>query len=97
MVAVLGVDEARLYTSVFVLGSCLAGLAGALQVRAPGADQVHGHDGPHRGVRGRRGGRIGIGRGPPLAAILIGVSDAFGVLVLPGASLVLTSSSWRRS
>src|SRR2546427_4395738 len=32
MVAVLGVDEARLYTSVFVLGSCLAGLAGALQV-----------------------------------------------------------------
>ncbi len=32
MVAVLGVDQARLFTSVFVLGSFLAGLGGALQV-----------------------------------------------------------------
>src|SRR5712691_4591084 len=32
MVAVLGVDQSRLFTSVFVLGSFLAGLGGALQV-----------------------------------------------------------------
>src|SRR5216117_519711 len=47
MVAVLGVDQARLFTSVFALGSFLAG-------------------------------------------VLIGVIDAFGVLVLPRASLVMT-------
>jgi branched-chain amino acid transport system permease protein len=28
----LGIDEARLFTAVFVLGACLAGLAGALQL-----------------------------------------------------------------
>jgi branched-chain amino acid transport system permease protein len=32
MVAALGVDQARLFTTVFVLGSFLAGLGGALQV-----------------------------------------------------------------
>jgi len=32
MVALLGVDEARLFTRVFALGCALAGLAGALQV-----------------------------------------------------------------
>jgi branched-chain amino acid transport system permease protein len=32
MVAALGVDQSRLFTAVFVLGSFLAGLAGALQV-----------------------------------------------------------------
>ena len=32
MVAALGVDQSRLFTSVFVLGSFLAGLGGALQV-----------------------------------------------------------------
>ena len=32
MAAALGVDQARLFTAVFALGSSLAGLAGALQV-----------------------------------------------------------------
>ena len=32
MVGALGVDQRRLFTSVFFLGACLAGLGGALQL-----------------------------------------------------------------
>jgi branched-chain amino acid transport system permease protein len=78
MVAVLGVDEARLYTSVFVLGSCLA-LTNVMDTTVL----------TEAFVVVVVGGMGSVG-GALLAAILIGVSDAFGVLVLPGASLVLT-------
>jgi branched-chain amino acid transport system permease protein len=90
MVAVLGVDEARLYTSVFVLGSCLAGLAGALQVPRQALTNVMDTTVLTEAFVVVVVGGMGSVGGALLAAILIGVSDAFGVLVLPGASLVLT-------
>src|SRR6266446_3362436 len=78
MVAVLGVDQARLFTSVFVLGSFLAGLGGALQVPRQALTNVVDVV-----------GGMGSVPGALLAAALIGVIDAFGVLVLPRASLVV--------
>src|SRR5205807_2077441 len=90
MVAVLGVDEARLYTSVFVLGSCLAGLAGALQVPRQALTNVMDTTVLTEAFVVVVVGGMGSVGGALLAAIVIGVSDAFGVLVLPGASLVLT-------
>ena len=90
MVAVLGVDEARLYTSVFVLGSCLAGLAGALQVPRQALTNVMDTTVLTEAFVVVVVGGMGSVGGALLAAIVIGVRDAFGVLVLPGASLVLT-------
>src|SRR5260370_42096509 len=89
MVAVLGVDEGRLYTSVFVLGSCLAGLAGALQVPRQALTNVMDTTVLTEAFVVAVVGGMGSVGGALLAAILIGVSDAFGWLVLPGASLVL--------
>src|SRR5689334_18944325 len=89
MVALLGVDEARLYTSVFALGSFLAGLAGALQVPRQAITNVMDTSILTEAFVVVVVGGMGSVGGAFLSAILIGVSDAFGVLVLPGASLVL--------
>jgi len=90
MVALLGVDQARLFTGVF-----RAWLRAGRPGRRPadsttGAHHRHGRGHHHGGLRGGRGGRHGLRAGALLAAIVIGVIDAFGVLVLPRASLVLT-------
>ncbi len=89
MVAVLGVDEARLFTSVFVLGSCLAGLAGALQVPRQALTNVMDATIITEAFVVVVVGGMGSVFGALLSAVLIGVIDAFGVLVLPRASLVL--------
>ncbi len=89
MVAVLGVNEARLFTSVFVLGSCLAGLAGALQVPRQALTNVMDTAIITEAFVVVVVGGMGSVFGALLSAILIGVIDAFGVLVLPRASLVL--------
>src|SRR5262245_10118894 len=90
MVALLGVDQARLFTGVFALGSLLAGLAGALQIPRQALTTVMDAAIITEafvvvGVRG-----MGSVPGALLAAVVIGVIDAFGVLVLPRATLVLT-------
>src|SRR2546427_4123255 len=90
MVAALGVDQARLFTAVFALGSALAGLGGALQVpRQPLTIVMDTTIITEAFVVVVIGG-MGSVPGALLAAILIGVIDAFGVLVLPKASLVMT-------
>src|SRR5712692_1277481 len=90
MVAALGVDQARLFTAVFALGAALAGLGGALQVpRQPLTIVMDTTIITEAFVVVVIGG-IGSVPGALLAAILIGVIEAFGVLVLPKASLVLT-------
>lgn len=89
MAAALGVDQSRLFTSVFVLGSSLAGLGGALQV--PRQALTNAMD---TGILVEAFvvvvvGGMGSIPGAFLAAVLIGVIGAFGLLVLPKSSLVL--------
>jgi branched-chain amino acid transport system permease protein len=90
MVALLGVDQARLFTGVFALGSALAGLAGALQVPRQAITTVMDAAIITEAFVVVVIGGMGSVPGALLAAIAIGVIDAFGVLVLPRASLVLT-------
>ncbi len=83
MIAALGVDISRLYTIVFALGAALAGLAGALI-------------GPIQSVQVGMGepvlivafvvvviGGIGSIKGALLGAILVGVTDTLGRVLLP--------------
>src|SRR5213592_1607529 len=83
MVAVLGVDQARLFTSVFVLGSFLAGLGGALQVPRQALTNVMDTSIITEAFVVVVVGGMGSVPGALLAAILI------GVIVLPRASLVM--------
>jgi branched-chain amino acid transport system permease protein len=90
MVAALGVDQARLFTAVFALGAALAGLGGALQVpRQPLTIVMDTTIITEAFVVVVIGG-MGSVPGALLAAILIGVIEAFGVLILPKATLVMT-------
>ncbi|HET7341505.1 MAG TPA: ABC transporter permease, partial [Methylomirabilota bacterium] len=90
MVAVLGIDQRRLFTSVFVLGSTLAGLGGALQVPRQALTNVMDTTIITEAFVVVVIGGMGSLPGALLAAIVIGVVDAFGVLWLPQASLVMT-------
>jgi branched-chain amino acid transport system permease protein len=89
MVGALGVNQRMLFTSVFFLGSLLAGLGGALQL-------------PRESVNLHMDlaiiteafvvvvvGGVGSLGGAALAALLIGELHAFGILVLPKITLVL--------
>ncbi len=89
MVGALGVNQRMLFTSVFFLGSVLAGLAGALQL-------------PRESVNLHMDlaiiaevfvvvvvGGLGSLGGAFLAALLIGELHAFGILVFPKITLVL--------
>ena len=90
MVALLGVDQARLFTGVFALGSLLAGLAGALQISRQALTTVMDAAIITEAFVVVVVGGMGSVPGALLAAVVIGVIDAFGVLVLPRATLVLT-------
>ena len=90
MVAVLGVDQRKLFTSVFVLGSALAGLGGALQVPRQALTNVMDTTIITEAFVVVVIGGMGSLPGALLAAVLIGVVDALGVLWLPQASLVMT-------
>ncbi|HXG04020.1 MAG TPA: branched-chain amino acid ABC transporter permease, partial [Candidatus Binatia bacterium] len=89
MVAALGVDQRRLFTSVFFLGSFLAGLGGALQLPRQALTNVMDAAIIAEAFVVVVVGGMGSVPGALLAAGLIGVIDAFGVLVLPRASLVM--------
>ena len=89
MVAALGVDQRRLFTGVFALGSFLAGLAGALQVpRVPLTIVMDTTVIVEAFVVVVIGG-MGSVWGALLAAVLLGVLNAFGILLLPKVSIVL--------
>jgi branched-chain amino acid transport system permease protein len=90
MVALLGIDQRRLFTSVFVLGSALAGLGGALQVPRQALTNVMDTTIITEAFVVVVIGGMGSLPGALLAAIVIGVVDALGVLWLPKASLVMT-------
>ena len=89
MVAALGVDQSRLFTGVFVLGSFLAGLAGALQVPRVALTTVMDTTVIVEAFVVVVVGGMGSVWGALLASLVIGVLNAFGILVLPRVTIVL--------
>ncbi len=89
MVAALGVDQSRLFTSVFVLGSFLAGLGGALQVPRLALTTVMDTSIIVEAFVVVVIGGMGSVWGALLASLLIGVLSAYGVLLLPKSAIVL--------
>ena len=89
MLGALGVDVATLYTQVFVFGSWLAGLGGALS--APTVAVALGMDGDvltTAFVVVVIGG-LGSFAGSFISALLVGLLQSFGILVFPAVSIVL--------
>jgi branched-chain amino acid transport system permease protein len=89
MVEALGIRQDRLFTAVFILGAFLAGLGGAVQL--PRASVHHAMDLEiivETFVVVVVGG-LGSVPGAYLAAVLLGVLNAFGIVVFPQISLVL--------
>ncbi|MGY2051035.1 ABC transporter permease [Methylobacterium sp. JK268] len=89
MVGALGVNQARLFTLTLFLGAALAGLGGALQIpRVPANAHMDLGVITDAFVVTVIGG-MGSVPGAFLAALLIGELQAFGILILPRATLVL--------
>ncbi len=89
MVGALGVNEAWLFTSVFVLGSFLAGLGGAVQLPREAVNHTMDlHIIAEVFVVVVVGG-MGSILGAFLAAVLISELNAFGILIFPEITLVL--------
>jgi branched-chain amino acid transport system permease protein len=89
MLAALGVDQKRLFTSVFALGAGLAGLGGALSLPGGSANtQIDLSVITDAFVVVVVGG-MGSLPGAFLAALLIAELQAFGIVLLPKATLVL--------
>ena len=89
MLGALGVDVAALYTQVFVFGSWLAGLGGALA--APTVAVALGMDGDvltTAFVVVVIGG-LGSFAGSLISALLVGELQSFGILIFPAISIVL--------
>ncbi len=89
MIAALGVNQHRLYTSVFFLGSFLTGLGGALQLPKGGANLLMDLNVIAAAFVVVVVGGMGSIPGAYLAALLISELTAFGVLVLPQSTLVM--------
>lgn len=89
MVGALGVNEAVLFSATLFLGSFLAGLGGALQTpRLPANPQMDISIVTECFVVTVIGG-MGSIPGAFIAAVLIGLLQAFGILILPKVTLVL--------
>ncbi len=89
MVGALGVDQKLLFTTVFMLGSFLAGLGGALQLPRESVNlQMDLTIITDAFVVVVVGGMGSLG-GAFLAALLIGVLHAFGIVIFPKITLVL--------
>jgi branched-chain amino acid transport system permease protein len=90
MAGALGVNQRLLFTSVLFLGSFLAGLGGALQIPKEAVNlQMDIHIIAEAFVVVVIGG-MGSVAGAFFAALLVGELSAFGVLIFPQLTLVLT-------
>jgi branched-chain amino acid transport system permease protein len=90
MAASLGINQSLLFTSAVFLGCLLAGLAGALQIPKETANlQMDLNIITEAFVVVVIGG-LGSIFGAFLAALLIGVTHAFGILIFPSLALVMT-------
>jgi branched-chain amino acid transport system permease protein len=90
MIAALGVDISRLYTLVFALGAALAGLAGALVGAIQSVQVGMGEPVLILAFVTIVIGGIGSIRGALVGALLVGLTDALGGLLLPAALRLLT-------
>jgi branched-chain amino acid transport system permease protein len=88
MVAALGVNQKWLFTSVFCLGAGLAGLGGALQVPRDAANLGMDLNAIAEAFVVVVVGGMGSITGAFLAALLIGLLEAFGILLFPKQTLV---------
>jgi branched-chain amino acid transport system permease protein len=89
MVAALGVDQRRLFTAVFALGSALAGLAGALALPDGSANLGIDLSVVTEAFVVVVVGGMGSVAGAYLASLLIAALQAVGIIVLPKITLVL--------
>ena len=90
MAGALGVNERWLFSSVLFLGSLLAGLGGALQIPKEAVNlQMDIHVIAEAFVVVVIGG-MGSVSGAFLASLLVGLLSAFGTLIFPQTTLVLT-------
>ena len=83
MSAACGVNQSRLFTTVYALASGLAGLAGVLAVPISGASLEMDMSAVVNAFVVVVVGGMGSVLGSMLAAVLIGLVNAFGILVLP--------------
>ena len=90
MVGALGVDQAKLFTSVFTLGAFLAGLGGAVQLPREAVNHVMDLQIITEAFVIVVIGGLGSVLGAFLAAVIIGELNAFGILIFPQLTLVLT-------
>jgi branched-chain amino acid transport system permease protein len=89
MVSALGVDQRMLFTSVFALGAGLAGIGGALVLPQGSANLQMDLSVITDAFVVVVVGGLGSLAGAYLAAVLIGVLQALGIVLLPKATLVL--------
>jgi branched-chain amino acid transport system permease protein len=89
MVAALGVNQRMLFTTVFFLGSFLAGLGGALQLPRESVNLQMDLSIIAEAFVVVVVGGLGSLPGAALAALLLGQLQAFGILVFPKITLVL--------
>ncbi|MDP9095044.1 MAG: ABC transporter permease, partial [Pseudomonadota bacterium] len=89
MVGALGVDQRRLFTTVFALGAALAGLGGALALPDRSANLQMDLAAITDAFVVVVIGGLGSVPGAYLAAVLIGELQAFGIVLIPQATLVL--------
>jgi branched-chain amino acid transport system permease protein len=89
MVGALGVNQRLLFTSVFFLGSCLAGLGGALQLPREAVNLQMDLASVVEAFVVVVVGGLGSLPGAYLAAVLIGIGHALGILIFPKITLVL--------
>jgi len=89
MVAALGIDQRLLFSTVFALGSGLAGIGGALALPDGSANLQMDLTAITDAFVVVVVGGLGSLPGAYLASLLIGLLQAFGILLLPQATLVL--------
>ena len=94
MIAALGIDISRLYTIVFALGAALAGLAGALVGAIQSVQVGMGEPVLILAFVVIVIGGIGSIKGALVGAVLVGLTDTLGKLLLPGLfALFMPASS----
>ena len=94
MIAALGIDISRLYTIVFALGAALAGLAGALVGAIQSVQVGMGEPVLILAFVVIVIGGIGSIKGALVGAVLVGLTDTLGQLLLPGLfALFMPASS----
>lgn len=89
MLASLGVNQKLLFTGVFALGSFLTGLGGALQLPRESVSLSMDMSMIIEAFVVVVIGGMGSLRGAALASVLVGVVQAFGILIFPQITLVI--------